>query len=183
MSDGYTEQEKRAAVLAVFDTLNRVFFGGELPQPGFALDDYSGVFGADTLAIFLEPGTVPELEQPAIFVNLPNIDKAVSSGEAETWITALLDTMLHELIHYHCYLKGIEDHHEDGYHTESFRDEARAHGLVCEWRDGGGWSVTYLSQSGGLAVLRALDDDMQKALDFEQSRHHSRPRRMGDLDG
>ncbi|MBQ9002364.1 MAG: hypothetical protein IJ087_10970 [Eggerthellaceae bacterium] len=152
-----TDQEIAAAVLEVFDTLNRALFGGGLPCPGFALDDFAEILGAETLAIFYTPEEIPALEKPAIFIDLPGVDKVVVAGFADSWKRALADTMLHELVHYHCYLQGIADHDEKGVHTDSYRDEARAHGLNCEWRDGGGWSVTEISTGGWESIARVLD--------------------------
>jgi len=153
-----TDQEIARAVVEVFDTLNRVFFGDELPRPGIALDNFAEVLGADTLAAFYTPEEIPALEKPAMFIDLTGIDKVMGAGLAESWAGALADTMLHEMVHYHCYLNGIKDHDEKGAHLESFRDEARAHGLDCEWREGGDWSMTAISASGLASIARALDD-------------------------
>lgn len=152
-----TDQEIATATLEVFDALNSALFGGELPRPGFALDDFAEILGTETLAIFYTPEEMPALDKPAIFIDLPGVEKVIEEGLADSWKRALADTMLHELIHYHCYLQGIEDHDEKGMHTNSYRDAARDHGLNCEWRDGGGWSVTEISAGGWESIAHALN--------------------------
>ena len=80
----------------------------------------------------------------------------------ETWTEAIADTMLHEMVHYYCYLNDIQDCEGD-YHTEVFRNEAVTHGLDCE-KTVNGWSATGISVIGWIAIQFELDEDTAERL-------------------
>lgn len=66
----------------------------------------------------------------------------------------VLNTLLHEMVHYRNHLVGLPDVHRR-YHNHHFRDTAAVAGLDCVRRSGIGYGRTKLNKHG-IAVIRAF---------------------------
>lgn len=164
MYDLKTDEKTGAQILGIYDALNRALFGGELPRPGFILDDLMEISGARTIGAFFTPDNIPSLEKPSICIDVNGANTLVSTGDFESWALAITDIMSHEMIHYYCHIHEIADHDAEGLHTKLFRDEAERHGLVCEYQDGLGWGLTSITYDGWAIFARAMDDETAETL-------------------
>lgn len=65
-------------------------------------------------------------------------------------------TLIHEMVHYQNLLDGVKDTSRGGtYHNKRFKQTAEEHGLLIEYNDRIGWSVTQPGES-----VRSLVADM-----------------------
>ena len=131
---GYEEPEpmQRNDILdqyqRAFIVTNQKVFNNELPPikidyMGELADDIRTKYFNDILACFLYH---PEKkEPPLIFLQFETPpEMGISTDE--------IDDLLHELIHYYCYLHNIKDCNAD-YHNLQFKETAEKHGAVCEY--------------------------------------------------
>jgi len=72
-------------------------------------------------------------------------------------IHELAEIMLHQMIHHRNRQKGLVDIDREKYHNETFRKQAEAHGLMCEYTDKFGWGTTKLDGKTMESVTNALD--------------------------
>lgn len=160
-----SDLEETAAITALlFDLLNRSLFDGRLPTPAFEVAGLRNSAGGLLLGVFTEPGE-EGCTVPTIHINPYEADLLASRNDFETWTQAVADTLLHEMVHYHCYVNGLEDCEED-YHTEVFRNEAEAHGLDCGMNENG-WNMTSISVKGWFSIMSNLDHETAESLGWE----------------
>lgn len=58
-------------------------------------------------------------------------------------VTAIIATLIHEMVHYYCYNNDIKDTSRGGtYHNKRFKEEAEKRGLIIEYEDRIGYSKT-----------------------------------------
>ena len=93
---------------------------------------------------------------------------------------AIVDTVLHEMVHYYNSISGVVDCDENGVHNKKFRDAAMAHGLDCRYREETGWAVTAISVPGWLTIEEQLTERDRCArpagghVEEAQAGHHDR---------
>lgn len=68
----------------------------------------------------------------------------IGAGTLDRPIENVVATMLHEMVHYYCYVKGIKDTSRGGqYHnSKGFKAEAEKRALHLEYDNRIGWSIT-----------------------------------------
>ena len=86
----------------------------------------------------------------------------VGAGTLARPIEEVTATLLHEMVHYHNYINGIQDCSRGGtYHNRKFRDSAEAHGLLVDHHDKYGWTITSPNDS---LLQFCLDNDLSDIL-------------------
>lgn len=71
----------------------------------------------------------------------------IGAGTLDRSIESVISTMIHELVHYMNWSKGIQDcSRNNTYHSKKFRLEAEKHGLIIEYDTRIGWSITSPSE-------------------------------------
>lgn len=114
-----------------YDVLNNFYFGGELPPVVISIMSSPRTNGHFTL------GKVWRKED----VHLHEIN--ISAEHIDRPIENIMATMCHEMVHFHCLLHGIKDVSQNGrYHNRNFKREAEARGLLIEYAEYIGYSVT-----------------------------------------
>lgn len=131
-----------AVIEMLFPILSEVLFDGSLPTPDFHVVSSCNLSGVETMGCYSGPDKGPNFGRHDIFFN-PRMHQGVIEGR---WMTATVETLLHEMVHFWCYMQHIDD--GDGiYHNEAFRDAAMAHGLDCRHQDSLGWQLTVVRPS------------------------------------
>lgn len=131
----YTLSELTLALTALFNAMNRDFFGGELEKVVVTTKEGSKehAYGWITTAKEWQQGKEVRHE---INISCDYLSRPVDQIAA---------TMLHEMVHLYCMQNDIKDTSRKGYyHNERFRDAAAAHHLITEQADKIGWSVSRL---------------------------------------
>ena len=111
---------------SAFRLINKYCFAGELPEIDIQpAQDQTG----ECVAYFsFDP---ERKEKPYIVLQLDPYYSDPGSGITENDI----DDLFHELIHYHCYLKQIEDYGPGEFHNLEFKKAVETHGGSCEYSD------------------------------------------------
>lgn len=136
--------------------VNRVFFGGELPELNVECGDYRRSDGTMLLGVYVHPGEDERFPGHTLIINPRGHELPVEDGVFDNLYTGIIDTVVHELVHCYCYVNGIQDVDPDGRHNEKFRDAALSHDLLCECRNDG-WGATGLGIEGWAAILCECD--------------------------
>lgn len=143
----------------LFDILNKQLFDGELPEV------YIDCRNIDNLTDICALALCTRISDPSrCLFGYTNCDYAILLGTrmAETVfdphnegreVFEICDTLLHEMIHLYCFVKGI-DQGEDC-HSLGFREAALSHGLHCEKGDSG-YNATKIEDLKYIAVINAL---------------------------
>ena len=116
----------------VYDLLNAEFFESTLSRPTITIQSTPKAFGHFSLR-----------EDTWISKNGQTHEINIGAGTLARPIEEVAATLLHEMVHYHNYINGIQDCSRGGtYHNRKFRDSAEQHGLIVQHHDKYGWTIT-----------------------------------------
>lgn len=119
-----------------FDVLNQAYFGGELPPIVVTIMSSPRTNGHFTIN---REWRVEDERMNEINISAEHLDRPIENIAA---------TLCHEMVHYYCQLNGIKDTSQHyRYHNKHFKREAEARGLIIEYAQGIGYSVTKPSQA------------------------------------
>ena len=119
----------------VYDLLNAEFFESTLSRPTITIQSTPKAFGHFSLR-----------EDTWISKNGQTHEINIGAGTLARPIEEVAATLLHEMVHYHNYINGIQDCSRGGtYHNRKFRDSAEQHGLIVQHHDKYGWTITHPS--------------------------------------
>ena len=131
----------------IFDLLNAEFFESTLSRPTITIQSTPKAFGHFSLR-----------EDTWISKNGQTHEINIGAGTLARPIEEVAATLLHEMVHYHNYINGIQDCSRGGtYHNRKFRDSAEAHGLIVDHHDKYGWTIT---QPSDYLLTFCLDNDL-----------------------
>lgn len=117
----------------LFDLVNQVFFESALSKPTITIQSTPRAYGHFTPRDDAWISTV-EGETPEINIGAGTLDRPIAS---------VVETLLHEMVHYFNYLNGIQDcSRNNSYHNKRFKVAAEEHGLVVSYSKGYGWAHT-----------------------------------------
>ena len=124
----------------IFKALNEEYFNNELPTPIITIQSTPKAYGHFTpweaYRIKAKDGTM----SGAVEIN-------IGAGTMDRPIENVVSTLLHEMVHYYCYLNDIKDTSRGGqYHNKRFKTEAENRGLMIEYDPRIGWSITNPSE-------------------------------------
>ena len=123
-------REIRQLYQSAFRLINKYCFAGELPEIDIRPPKHRDTAGEKQKALAYFAFDPERKEKPYIVLQL-DPDSDPGSGLTEEDI----DNLFHELIHYHCYLKQIEDTDTHDFHNLEFKRAAEAHGGICDYID------------------------------------------------
>ena len=116
----------------IFDLLNEQYFENELSRPTITIQSTPKAYGHFSLR-----------DDTWISKNGATHEINIGAGTLARPIENVVATLLHEMIHYHNYVNGIQDTSRGyTYHNKRFRDSAEARGLHVEHHATYGWSIT-----------------------------------------
>ena len=119
----------------VFDLLNQEFFESTLSRPTLTIQSTPRAYGHFSLR-----------DDTWISKNGATHEINIGAGTLARPIEEVCATLLHEMVHYHNYVLGIQDCSRGGtYHNRRFRDSAQDHGLIVDHHDKYGWTITHPS--------------------------------------
>ena len=131
----------------VFDLLNAEFFESTLSRPTITIQSSPKAYGHFSLR-----------DDTWIGKNGQSHEINIGAGTLARPIEEVAATLLHEMVHYHNFVNGIQDCSRGGtYHNQRFRDSAQTHGLLVNHHDKYGWTLT--SPSDELLQF-CLDNDL-----------------------
>lgn len=135
----------------IFDLLNAEYFDGQLIRPTITIQSTPKAYGHFTLNAetwVSKNGSTHEINMGAGTLSRP-IEETVA-------------TLLHEMVHYFCYVNGVQDTSNRGvYHNKRFKKVAESVGLIVEHHPTYGWTIT--SPSDDL-IQFCLDNDLTEIL-------------------
>ena len=135
----------------VFDLLNAEFFESELSRPTITIQSTPKAYGHFSLR---EDTWVSKLGGTH--------EINIGAGTLSRPIEEVAATLLHEMVHYHNYLHGVQDcSRGNTYHNRKFKTAAEERGLIVTHSDKYGWSHT--SPSDRLLEF-ILDNDLTDIL-------------------
>ena len=135
----------------VFDLLNAEFFESELSRPTITIQSTPKAYGHFSLR---EDTWVSKLGGTH--------EINIGAGTLSRPIEEVAATLLHEMVHYHNYLHGVQDcSRGNTYHNRKFKAAAEERGLIVTHSDKYGWSHT--SPSDRLLEF-ILDNDLTDIL-------------------
>ena len=116
----------------IFDLLNVTFFENTLSRPTITIQSTPRAYGHFSLredTWISKLGGTHEIN--------------VGAGTLARPIEEVVATLLHEMVHYYNYERGVQDCSRGGtYHNRNFKAEAEARGLVVEHSERNGWNRT-----------------------------------------
>ena len=135
----------------IFDLLNEEFFENELSRPTITIQSTPRAYGHFSLR---EDTWVSKLGGTH--------EINIGAGTLSRPIEEVVSTLLHEMVHYYNYERGIQDcSRGNTYHNRKFREEAERRGLIVEHSDKYGWSHTSPSD---LLLDFVLENDLSDIL-------------------
>ena len=135
----------------IFDLLNEEFFENELSRPTITIQSTPKAYGHFSLR---EDTWVSKLGGTH--------EINIGAGTLARPIEEVVSTLLHEMVHYYNYERGIQDcSRGNTYHNRKFREEAERRGLLVEHSDKYGWSHTSPSD---LLLDFVLENDLSDIL-------------------
>ena len=135
----------------VFDLLNQTFFENALSRPTITIQSTPKAYGHFSLR-----------DDTWVSKNGMSHEINIGAGTLARPIEEVAATLLHEMVHYHNYINGVQDYSRGGtYHNRRFRDSAERHGLIVGHHDKYGWTIT--SPSDALLQF-CLDNDLTDIL-------------------
>ncbi|RKJ72159.1 SprT-like family protein [Butyricicoccus sp. 1XD8-22] len=115
----------------IFDITNEVYFESTLTRPVITIQSTPKAYGHFTLFNAWEVKGEGQKE-----IN-------IGAGTLARPIEEVVATMLHEMVHYYCYINGIQDTSRSGtYHNRRFKAEAEKRGLSIGCHPSYGWTLT-----------------------------------------
>ena len=135
----------------IFDLLNETFFENELSRPTITIQSTPRAYGHFSLR---EDTWVSKLGGTH--------EINIGAGTLARPIEEVVSTLLHEMVHYYNYEKGIQDcSRGNTYHNRKFKEEAERRGLNVEHSEKYGWSHTSPTD---LLLEFVLDNDLSDIL-------------------
>ena len=133
-----SRREIRRLYQSAFRLINKYCFAGELPK--IDIHPPKRRTGRNMILRAYFACDSERKEKPYIVLQLdPDSDPGFGISEED------IDDLFHELIHYHCYLKQIEDTTGE-FHNLEFKKAVETHGGTCEYSDDEiGYSDTHLN--------------------------------------
>jgi len=120
----------------LYDLLNADFFDSELERPVITIQSTPKAYGHFTLynAWNVKGQGIPEIN--------------IGAGTLDRPIENVLATLLHEMIHQHNAINGVQDVSRGGtYHNRKFKESAEARGLIISKSEKYGWTITEPAES------------------------------------
>lgn len=135
----------------IFDLLNAEYFENALSRPTLTIQSTPRAYGHFSLR-----------DDTWISKNGMSHEINIGAGTLSRPIEEVTATLLHEMVHYHNYINGIQDcSRGNTYHNKRFREAAEQRGLIVKHSDKYGWSHT----SPGDSLLQfCLDNDLSDIL-------------------
>ncbi len=118
-----------------FDILNKEYFESTLSRAALTIQTSPKAYGHFTTVEIWQgkKQAYHEINIGAEFLNRP---------VAET-----IATLVHEMVHFYCNLNAIQDTSRGGtYHNKRFKEEAEKRGLLIDYNEKIGWSITQPSK-------------------------------------
>ena len=116
----------------VFDLLNAEFFENALSRPTITIQSTPKAYGHFSLREDTWVSKIGGTHE----IN-------IGAGTLARPIEEVAATLLHEMVHYHNHIMGIQDcSRGNTYHNRKFKDAAEARGLIVTHSDKYGWSHT-----------------------------------------
>ena len=116
----------------IFDLLNEEFFESALSRPTITIQSTPKAYGHFSLRDDTWVSTIGNSHE----IN-------IGAGTLSRNIEDIVTTLLHEMVHYYNYERGVQDcSRGNTYHNKHFRDEAEARGLQVSKSDKYGWAIT-----------------------------------------
>ena len=116
----------------VFDLLNNEFFESALSRPTITIQSTPRAYGHFSLR---EDTWVSKLGGTH--------EINIGAGTLSRPIEEVAATLLHEMVHYYNYERGVQDcSRGNTYHNRKFKEAAEAHGLMVQHSERYGWSHT-----------------------------------------
>lgn len=116
----------------IFDLLNAEFFDGALARPTITIQSTPKAYGHFTTKEDMWISTIGSTHE----IN-------IGAGTLARPIENVVATLLHEMIHYFNYVKGVQDCSRGGtYHNKHFKREAEARGLIVTKSEKYGYAHT-----------------------------------------
>ena len=116
----------------MFDLLNAEFFESQLSRPTITIQSTPKAYGHFSLREDTWVSKIGGTHE----IN-------IGAGTLARPIEEVAATLLHEMIHYHNYLHGVQDcSRGNTYHNRKFKDAAEERGLIVTHSDKYGWSHT-----------------------------------------
>ena len=135
----------------IFDLLNEEFFENELSRPTITIQSTPRAYGHFSLR---EDTWVSKLGGTH--------EINIGAGTLARPIEEVVSTLLHEMVHYYNYERGVQDcSRGNTYHNRKFKEEAERRGLLVEHSDKYGWSHTSPSD---LLLDFVLENDLSDIL-------------------
>lgn len=135
----------------VYDLLNQEFFEGALSRPTITIQSTPKSYGHFSLR-----------EDTWISKNGVSHEINIGAGTLARPIEEVAATLLHEMVHYHNFVSGIQDcSRGNTYHNRRFRDAAEERGLQVIHSDKYGWSHT---SPGDRLLEFVLENDLTDIL-------------------
>ena len=135
----------------IFDLLNETFFENELSRPTITIQSTPRAYGHFSLR---EDTWVSKLGGTH--------EINIGAGTLSRPIEEVVSTLLHEMVHYYNYERGVQDcSRGNTYHNRKFKEEAERRGLIVEHSDKYGWSHTSPSD---LLLDFVLENDLSDIL-------------------
>ena len=121
----------------IFKLLNEEYFNNELEMPIITIQSTPKAFGHFTPWEAYRIKDTSGNIKGAVEIN-------IGAGTLDRPIENVVSTLLHEMVHYYCYIKGIKDTSRGGqYHnSKGFKAEAEKRALHLEYDNRIGWSIT-----------------------------------------
>ncbi len=135
----------------IFDLLNEEFFENELSRPTITIQSTPRAYGHFSLR---EDTWVSKLGGTH--------EINIGAGTLARPIEEVVSTLLHEMVHYFNYERGVQDcSRGNTYHNRKFKEEAERRGLLVEHSEKYGWSHTSPSD---LLLDFVLENDLSDIL-------------------
>lgn len=121
----------------IFKLLNEEYFENELDQPIITVQSTPKAYGHFTP---WESWNIKEANGET----KKTVEINIGAGTLDRPIENVVATMLHEMVHYYCFVHGIKDTSRGGqYHnSKGFKAEAEKRALHLEYDSRIGWSIT-----------------------------------------
>ncbi len=116
-----------------FDALNKEYFENTLPKPIITIQSSPRTYGHFTTSEVWRDGQRKKSFYE-INIGAERLDRPIASTMA---------TLIHEMVHYYCHLNGIQDTSRGNtYHNKRFKEEAEKRGLLIDYDQKIGYSIT-----------------------------------------
>ena len=135
----------------IFDLLNKEYFGSALSRPTITIQSTPKAYGHFSLrddTWISKLGGTHEIN--------------IGAGTLSRHIENVVATLLHEMVHYYNYEKGIKDcSRGNTYHNKYFKQAAEKRGLIVQYSEKYGWSHTTPSEE---LINFVIDNDLTDIL-------------------